>query len=412
MTIEEILKTNWLGNDLNEVIQYFIQIYLQYKDKKDIKIVVISKQCLNLLMICANIQEDIPKNEFISFLDNHLVTVEEFTNEIPNIASRAKNEDRLPKIVLIDFILFYGRRINRFLLDYEKALKDSLKSLYKESSSEEIITNSIDIFAYTYANNPLLIFGRYGRKISIKNQYTRDSNNNPIPVNKCLYVNILMRNMMVMSSFIYPSNLDCPKEIIEVVDEALYKIAIETERYAFLRSRSYLLSSDESLANWSNKKYTIEEFVYLCKSIWNKKTNNKVQISSEDIKEILLQREKEGFVELFKNREGIIEVRSLNQAILIKPLKYCIYIDVLLSINKRCLEGWLDFKSELKRLEKCLKEKENPIPFPADELYEFSEELHMIGQSILEWNFPLVPPEYDESMVFEKYSLQRFYKKI
>ena len=45
MTIEEILKTNWLGNDLNEVIQYFIQIYLQYKDKKDIKIVVISKQC-------------------------------------------------------------------------------------------------------------------------------------------------------------------------------------------------------------------------------------------------------------------------------------------------------------------------------------------------------------------------------
>ena len=113
MTIEEILKTNWLGNDLNEVIQYFIQIYLQYKDKKDIKIVVISKQCLNLLMICANIQEDIPKNEFISFLDNHLVTVEEFTNEIPNIASRAKNEDRLPKIVLIDFIL---RKKNKQIL--------------------------------------------------------------------------------------------------------------------------------------------------------------------------------------------------------------------------------------------------------------------------------------------------------
>ena len=85
----------------------------QYKDKKAIKIVVISKQCLNLLMICANIQEDIPKNEFISFLDNHLVTVEEFTNEIPNIASRAKNEDRLPKIVLIDFIL---RKKNKQIL--------------------------------------------------------------------------------------------------------------------------------------------------------------------------------------------------------------------------------------------------------------------------------------------------------
>lgn len=182
------------------------------------------------------------------------------------------------------------------------------------------------------------------------------------------------------------------EKICAAVEDAIIQIADETERHAYEKLHSRIFLRDELLSNWG-RYYTIGEMVEKAVSAYGGTASVDQRLS---MIAILVHEMDLGIVGMnaaYKETDGMVSTitRAGEQALFLEPMRYQMFIPVLLEIQKRCRAHLLDLEKEIRRfVDHIVPDR----PELADQLYHFVEKTESLGGKLADWNLIL----FDDSI--------------
>lgn len=200
----------------------------------------------------------------------------------------------------------------------------------------------------------------------------------------------------------------CKEEIDKIstaVEDAIIQIADETERHAYEKFNSNVFLRDEARSNWG-RFYSIADVLQKAQNCLNEKASIDHLIT---MMAFILHEMDLGIVGMnpaYCEKTGMMKTitRAGEQALFLEPMRYQLYIPVLLEIQKRCRLHILDLEMEIRRFVNHI---DADHPKLADQLYHFVVKTESVGGKLADWNFVLfndsVPQEgFQVSDVFSE----------
>ncbi len=283
-------------------------------------------------------------------------------------------EESLPIALIIDCLLYYGRKINRVIYDYENIL---LRALEVPQEAEDTFRDRLIYLTSTYVfaqfKKPMTnIFNRLQRTCRYKLELSEA---------EMYYLQAIIMN--ALNENVVDNDNQIDKGLIDLVDFAISEISMQTEAEMYKRYmyRSFI-PRREYYMEWG-VEYSLKDFIELCKKL----CHSSIDIDVEVVKSMLTLREKQGYVFLSTDSSGQLIIRTSEQAELIRPFRYIEYILMLKEIYRRCVQSQLDLKKELQRM---IDNFPSEIHCSFQELYNFLESLKKTGKSINDVDFNII----------------------
>lgn len=363
--MKNILKEN-LGEYYEKLNKFLVEIYNNYREEEYFKIVISSEHCRKILNLWLCSDDEEVSDEVKFFFKINCISTDELFKMVSDIITKYKEEDHiLPRIVRIDSLIFHGIRINRDLLDYENAL---LGSLAESESEKEYLKDRLvhltRIHVFAVLSDPLCLLSRYRRLLKM------DMILEPIS-----FYLLQMKLMNALNENVVGESDVIDRELVEAVDEAISQLGYETERDAVSLYKSGIFFGDEQLAKWP-LDITLKDFVDRCAKLYNSFSTDDVDV----IKSMLALRERQGYISFLIDKNGNTIIRANEQSLLIKPIKYVIFVPLLKELQRRVRESQLDLKREISRM---LDNLPTEMRFcTVDEIYTFLCNLESINRGI------------------------------